>query len=215
MTIQTLRVDELTRSHSLESDVIVVMPSIDLEQAWRSAKLMERRAGSDCLILIVHDLQRQGYIATANQAFRNSRSTYFAYVAQDAFAGRLWLKVALNQMRKTEKAMLAFNDGKWHGLLASFGMVTRDWAQRQYDGDLFFPDYKSHYGDTELTLLARAQGQLTYAARSVMVEVDWDKEDKVVDKEDRALFGNRCMTFFDGRVTSADECRIFSRSALD
>ena len=214
MTIQILSVADLTQSDSLEAEVVVVMPSIDLDQASRSARLMQRRAGSDCLILIVHDLHRQGYIATANMAFRRSCGTYFAYVAQDAFAGRLWLKVALNQMAQTNKAMLGLNDGKWHGLLASFGVVERAWAQQQYLGDLFWPEYHSHYGDTELTLLARAQGQLGYACRSVMVEVDWDKEDKHVNSHDRALFRRRCATFFDGRVATPDDCRIFGPSAL-
>ena len=209
MQIQYITAEQLLDAKPLEAQVVVCMPAIDPEQAERSAKLMARRAGAEGLILVVYDEQRQGFIKTANLAFRKSVSTHFVYVAQDAFAGRFWLRVALNVLEKTEKSMLGFNDGKWQGQLASFGLVRRVWAEPHYGGDLFCPEYHSHYGDAELTLLAKSNDQCCYAPRSVLLEVDWEKEDKLANDADKLLFRTRASTLFEGRVASASEARIF------
>jgi hypothetical protein len=209
MLIQHCSAQELAAGLVVEADVVVAMPATDLPQAELAAGLMGRRAGAPGVILIVHDADRQGYMATCNQAFAQSRGEYFCYVAQDAFAGRLWLKVAQNMMLKTGKNMLAFNDGKWHGLLASFGMVKRAWAQQHYNGALFHPSYHTHFGDAELTLLARAHDQICYAPRSVMIEVDWGKDDKLAHDLDRAVFQQRAKTLFEAAVSSEADCVIF------
>lgn len=209
MQIEYITAARLRKTAPFEAHAVVAMPATDPVQAERSARLMARRAGVDGLILVVYDEERNGFINTCNLAFKNSRSHYFAYVAQDAFAGRVWLKVAQIQLEKTGKGMLAFNDGKWQGQLASFGMVSRTWAERHYNGDLFFPLYHSHYADAELTLVAKTHDQLCYAPRSVMIEVDWEKEDKLINDADRQLFRRRVSTFFDGRVPDTSDCRIF------
>jgi hypothetical protein len=209
MRIEFTTCSELAQSEPREDAVVIAMPATDMDLARRSAQFMARRSGEGGLVLVVMDEERQGYIRTCNMAFRQSRGDYFAYVAQDAFAGRLWLRVALKQIESTGKDMLAFNDGKWHGLLASFGMVRRKWAENQYGGDLFFPEYHSHYGDAELTLIARARERLCFAPRSVMIEVDWEKDDKLVNDFDRKLFKRRTSTLFDGKVNSGSDCQIF------
>ena len=175
------------------ADVVVAMPAIDMIQAYRSAELMARRCGGleNACLLLVEDTEREGYVAVCNRAFRASQSQYFAYVAQDAFAGRGWLRIALNHMQKTGKSMLAFNDGKWSGSLAGFGLVERQWAQAHYMGDIFFPDYKQHFADAELTHLARNSDQLCYTPRSVLIEVDWDKDRKKSNGLDKKLFESR------------------------
>lgn len=209
MRVEYVTARDLAVSDVREAPVVIAMPATDFDQAHRSAQLMARRSAAPGLILVVLDERREGYIPTCNLAFRQTRSEFFAYVAQDAFAGRLWLKIALNQMNKTGKDMLAFNDGKWHGLMASFGMARRSWAQRHYDGDFFFPEYQSHYGDAELTLLAKAHDRLCYAPRSVMIEVDWEKDDKLANDADRKLFKRRAAHRFDGRVPAQEDCHIF------
>ena len=209
MIIQHCTPQDLANGLIVEADVVVAIPATDLLQAELAAQLMRRRAGAAGTILVIHDFHRQGYIATCNQAFAQSRGNYFCYAAQDAFVGRLWLRVALNLMHKTGKNMLAFNDGKWHGLLASFGMVKRHWAQQHYGGALFHPSYHSHFGDAELTLLARAHDQLCYAPRSVMIEVDWGKDDKIAHDGDRQVFQQRANTLFEASVASDADCVIF------
>ncbi|EWS66452.1 hypothetical protein KBW71_19260 [Hydrogenophaga aromaticivorans] len=214
MRIEYTTTEQLIHEAPREAPVIIAMPATDLELARRCAELMARRAGAPGLILVVMDEQRLGYIESANRAFRHSDSHYFIYVAQDAFAGRLWLRFALHQIEKQQKDMLAFNDGKWHGLLASFGMVRRSWAQTNYGGSIFHSSYHSHFGDAELTLLARAHDRLCFAPRSVLVEIDWDKDDKLVNDGDRKQFRQRAKTLFEGRVSSDQYCQIFPKKPL-
>ncbi|MFW5329379.1 hypothetical protein [Hydrogenophaga sp. ZJX-1] len=183
-----------------DAPVVVAIPSTNLELAVRSAKLMSRRAGTDGLILILEDVERSGFIATCNTAFKMSSGGYFVYAAQDAFAGRLWLKIAVHQIEKHRKNMLAFNDGKWHGLLASFGMVKREWAQANYKGELFCPLYHSHFGDAELTVIAKQQDSLCFSPRSVLLEVDWEKDDRKVNRDDKNMFRRRAASGFDGKL---------------
>jgi len=51
-------------------------------------------------------------------------------------------------------------------------------------------------------LIATDQDALGYAANSVLVEVDWDKDSKPVDAADRALFKKRAAGLFDGKIKS-------------
>lgn len=214
MNVEHTTVGQLSEGQRFEAEVIVAMPAIDLAQAERSARLMARRAGESCLVVVVHDEERRGFVHAANLLFRQSASRYFVYTAQDAFAGRLWLRVAMHHMVRSGKSMLAFNDGKWHGLLASFGMVERQWALgNNYLDNLFFDGYHSHYADAELTLVARAQQQLCYAARSVMLEVDWEKDDKMVNDDDRKVYRERAAGLFDGRVPDEAHCKLFHQAA--
>jgi len=211
MRIEYTTAEQLKHAEAYDDPIVVAMPATDPEQAERSARLMARRSGVNGLVLVVYDEDREGFIKTANLAFKKSRSQYFAYVAQDAFAGRLWLKVGVNMLEKTGKSMLAFNDGKWHGLLASFGMVRREWAVNHYGGQLFCTKYHSHYADAELTLIAKSQDQLCYAPRSVMIEIDWEKEDRPVNDADKVIFRKRALGQFGGRVSGSDYVQIFPK----
>lgn len=179
---------------------LVVMPFIDPVAARRAGAQLARRAGCEGVLLAVFDDVRQGFVATANRVFASSRSPYFAYVAQDAFAGRGWLAAAVAIARTQSAGLVAFNDGKWQGELAAFGLVERQWAAGNYSGPLFHPSYKRHYADTELTILAAAQGKLAYDPNAVVIEVDWEKDRSAVDDEDRAFFRSRAGSGFDGQV---------------
>ena len=66
-----------------------------------------------------------------------------------------WLALAVRAMEQQRASLLGFNDGKWHGQLAAFGLARRSWADSVYGGDLFFSGYRRHYADAELTLVAR------------------------------------------------------------
>lgn len=189
-----------------EAEVVFVMPCIDQDAAARCARRMASRAGASGLLVAVLDAKREGFIAVANRVFRLSRSRYFGYVAQDAFAGRGWLALALQAMNGRDQArrgLFAFNDGKWMGALAAFGMSDRAWAQRNYGGDLFFPGYRRHYADAELTALAIDARSYCYDPNSLLIELDWAKEYAQVDEGDRALFRRRKAASFDGRVLDA------------
>jgi hypothetical protein len=192
------------------AEVLMVMPYTDQAAAERCATLMAKRAGTDGVILCVHDADREGFIALVNRVFRSTSSRYFGYVAQDAFAGRRWLVIALDTLRKHQKSLFAFNDGKWMGVLASFGVASRQWASDIYGGDFFFPGYGRHYADAELSVLAMNERSYCYDPNSVLVEVDWDKDAASVNSADRALYHRRCASGFDGRVTSQELLHLFS-----
>lgn len=196
--------------------VLVAMPFTRPAEARRTAQLMARRAGADGLLLGVYDeglgsesglaspaaqAGPAGFVALVNAMFRCSASPWFCYVAQDAFPGRLWLSSALAALQKQNGVLASFNDGKWNGQLAAFGLARRDWVTRLYDGDFFYPGYEQHYADAELTVLALQEKGLAYAPESVLVEVDWDKDGKPVNSHDRALYLSRVQSGFDGRVT--------------
>ena len=183
---------------------IFVMPFTEAAQAHRAAKLMSRRAGAPGLILAVHDDARDGFIGIVNRVFAQTDSPYFGYVAQDAFAGRYWLRYAMSAFDKPEAQLVAFNDGKWFGTLAGYGLARRGWAAGIYAGPLFFPAYRRHYADAELSLIATGQQGLAYVASSVLIEVDWEKDAKPVEDADRQLFKIRASGGFDGKVTSRE-----------
>lgn len=179
---------------------LLVMPFVNARQARRAAGLMAARAGTDGLLLAVHDDRREGFIRVANRVFLGSDSPYFGYVAQDAFPGRYWLKRALALFARPPVQLVAFNDGKWFGALAAYGLARRAWAAQNYGGPLFFPRYRRHYADAELSILAASADGLGYTADSVLVEADWDKDRRPVDQDDRRLFLVRASGRFDGRL---------------
>ena len=192
--------DYLDRPIQVEG-AVMVMPFINTSDAQQAAQLMSLRAAAPGMVLAIHDSHGVGFAAIVNAAFKATQSPFFGYVAQDAYAGRQWLQLALDALG-TNKSFLGFNDGKWAGVLAGFGLAKRTWAQGNYAGDFFYPGYQRHYADAELTLLAMQAGLYAYDANSVLVEVDWDKDKTSVDPADRALFAQRKLGRFDGRITS-------------
>lgn len=193
---------------------LVVMPVIDLEMGKKAAKLAASRANADGLVLLVLDSERMGLIKIHNQVFLNSTSTYYAYLAQDAFVGRNWLSLgvaALNGQGTGAAGLLGFNDGKWQGQLASFGLARREWVNDIYGGSFFFEGYSSHYADTELTLIAREQGCYAYEPNAVVIEVDWQKDtNPTTNPQDKTLFKTRAQQGFGGRVMSPELRNLFS-----
>jgi hypothetical protein len=193
-----------------EQGLLMVMPYTDTAMAERATALLARRSACEGLLLAVHDEEREGFISVANRIFRASRSPLFGYVAQDAFAGREWGKRALAALRDQKHGLLGFNDGKWSGLLAAFGVARRTWAELNYAGDLFFPGYTAHYADVELTLLALEQGVYAYDPNCIMIEVDYEKDGKPVNQSDQKIFAERKSTGFDRKVNSERLLSLFS-----
>ncbi|AGX88391.1 hypothetical protein [Candidatus Symbiobacter mobilis] len=195
-----------------QAGAILVMPSTDEAMALRAAKQMSGRAGvEDALVLVVLDDEREGFIELANRAYRATCSTFFGYTAQDAFAGRRWLALAQQALTQRNKGFFGFNDGKWAGLLASFGLGRRVWLDQHYDGDLFFPGYTQHYADTELTMLAMGNGQYCHDPHAVLIEVDWDKETRPrpVNPFDKLLYAQRKTGWLRAHVAQPDCLELF------
>lgn len=182
--------------------VDVFMPLTDWAAARKIAPVLAQRANCAGRLLLIEDDAGKGFLQTCNEAFALSDAPFVVYLAQDAFPGRQWLALALHVLQTQNKGLLAFNDGKWFGQLAGFGLVRRTWVESVYGGDtLFHAAYHSHYADTELTLIAQQQSQLAYNPNAVLVEVDVDKDRKPTNPQDKALFAQRKESGFNGRVS--------------
>lgn len=189
---------------------LVVMPSTDEAMARKAMQLAASRADAPGLLLVVMDTERIGLVKVHNLVFKHSQSPWYGYLAQDAFAGRQWLIQAHAALDKANASLLGFNDGKWQGQIASFGLAKRTWVDGLYEGDFFFAGYQSHYADAELTLIARDQCQYAYDPHAVMMEVDWNKDTAGVNMADKSLFKARSQNGFAGRVKSEQLRGLFA-----
>jgi hypothetical protein len=192
--VQDLRALELGDGNA----VAVVMPCIDAKLGMESAELLGRRAGMPCRILVAHDTVRQGFIKTLNDVSVRIAARYVVYLAQDAYPGRDWLRSAYDILERSGKGLLGFNDGKWRGRIASFGMVRMNWVRTLYGGPIFYHGYVSHKADNELTVIGRATNMYLYEPNCTLVEFDRDKEFKTSGVDDTKLFERRYVRAFDG-----------------
>ena len=184
--------EDLHRHLPLERKAIFVMPFIDFQQASKAAEIFSIRANSDDgVLLAIHDVYRLGFVHIVNEVFKLTSSELFGYFASDAFPCRRWLELSIASFSNHDIGLLSYNDGKWLGNLAGFGLVKRSWLANFYTDSLFFAGYKSHYGDTELSVLAHATKKLGYNPNIVVMEVDYDKDSKSVDVNDKHLFQAR------------------------
>lgn len=190
---------------SKQPSVLVVVPTTNVEQAKQAGEVMKLRAGASFDLMIVEDTKHIGYVKTLNYVAKESKHDVIVYTAQDVLVGQNWLRHALLKMLVENAGLVCFHDGKWNGHLASFGAVQMSWCRTVYGGEIFYPGYHSHYGDTELTQIAKSQGRYAYAENAVMLEVDFNKilgKGKGVVKADKDLFKKRKLTNFDGLVTA-------------
>jgi hypothetical protein len=180
------------------NSIAVIMPCTDTEAGMKTAEVLHRRAGMDCTILIIHDTLRQGFVKTLNQTAARITAKYIVYLAQDAWPGRGWLKCGYDTLEKSGKGLLAFNDGKWHGRIASFGMIRTSWINSLYSGYIFYPGYISHAADLELTVLAQAHDEHVYNPHCTLIVHDAAKDDGGSNPEDQALYTKRFDQAFAG-----------------
>lgn len=197
----------------LSGDVVVIMPALDRDKALGAARILIERSGLKefCLIIALDD-RRVGFVSVVNEVYRLTNFKYLVYLAEDAFPGRYWLRRAYDLMESSNGGLLAFNDGKWFGEYAAFGMVRKSWVERVYEADLFFPTYHSHFADVELTKIAERDGQLIYDPNAVLVEVDFSKGlHWRANQEDQVLYFDRLKKGFpDGRDSrTATAARVF------
>jgi glycosyltransferase involved in cell wall biosynthesis len=177
-------------------EVAFIMPSIDQSLSLQTAEFMLKRAGYSCTVLIVNDSERIGFVKVVNAVGKLVTAEFVGYVASDAYPGRNWLAKAVQQLRSTGKGLLGFNDGKWDGRIASFGLVRRSWVVKFYGADILHSGYRSHKADNEITLIAKIDNNYVYDANSVLVEYDMKKESGGSNPVDDAVFEERFITGF-------------------
>lgn len=187
----------------VKDKIVVVIPygPDQNELALKAAKVHKVRAGIDCEVFIFEDIERKGWVAMHNDLIKKLKFDYYLFSCADYFPSRNYLKSAFEWMIKCKKGLCAFNDGKWGGLIATVGLISKKYVDKLYgNGDLFHPGYVSHYADTELTAIAANDKQICYNPDAILMEVDYDKEDKKVRIRDRILFHERKKKLFDNRV---------------
>lgn len=155
--------------------VAVIMPSINVEKGMGTARQLILYAGMSAKIFVVEDTLRQGFIKTLNETAARISSKYLVYLAEDALPGIGWLKTAHRRLEENGKGLLAFNCGVWHGRIAAFGMVRTEWVRKLYGGPIFFPGYRAHRADNELTVIARVTDEYIYCPEALLVEYDRER----------------------------------------
>lgn len=197
--------------HDDSSGVAVVMPSIDMKRGLETARILVKRAGMSVTVFVVKDTPEQGFVRTLNDAAQRLKVAYLVYLAEDAFPGVDWLRIAYEALERTGKGLLAFNDGKWRGRIASFGMVRMQWIKKVYSGAILYPGYRAHKGDNELTLIARIMNDFIYEPTATLIELDPSKAfeggegpDGTKQRTDRNLFNERLHATFDSRFQWRD-----------
>lgn len=189
--------DDSIVSDEEKPKIAVLMPCTDRELGTKVMKQLADNAGLEADYFLLMDDERKGYVYKINEFVNNHKAVYgkdydfYIYTAQDAFGGKNWLKQAYKTMRDTGKGVLAFNDNKWGGKLAAFGMV-----RASYKKPFFYEGYHSHYADTELSVAATVDNQLCYNPKAIMFEVDYDKKTKTVNKRDKELFKKRQKKYY-------------------
>ena len=181
-------------------DAVFVLPYIDKELTEKLTEVLVRRALHPGLLILVNDDERLGFMKVANYVCSHSSSRYFGYLAQDAFPGDGWLRSAVRTLDNSNANLLAFNDGRFYGTLAVFGLARRSWLQTLYHKYLFFPGYHSNFGDTELTAIAVHQDKLIFNPGCLMLEVDYEKHKKGNNPDDDALYKLRESQGFGGII---------------
>lgn len=194
---------------------LIVMPFRDSTRAARAAGLMAMRACAPGLLLAVQD-DGEGFVSLVNRLFAGSASPFFGYVGEDAFAGRSWLRNAMDVMATRRAGLLAFNDGKHFGTLACFGLARRSWAQNVYGGPFFFPGYHGPCANAELSMIASGQRALAYAPDSVLLQMECERNAGDPDDADRRLLLERQALGFDGKIavkalTGAARSELYAR----
>lgn len=179
-------------------ETIVVMPSIDMELAKKAARVMTLRTRKHGLLIVAEDDLRLGFIMTANMVYAKTLSRYFACTAQDAFAGEFWLDYGLQSLQAMSGGLLAFNDGRFFGKIAAFGLAERKWIHSVYGNFLFYPEYKKHFADTELSVIALHAGKLVHNPNSILLEADYNKHTGQCDSRDETQYFHRASTGFGG-----------------
>lgn len=171
--------------------VTVVMPATDITLAVMAAQRMMRFAGMPMRMVIVNDFIGQGFIKTVNAVSNRLKPEYLAYVAQDALAGKNWLKNAFHKMTTNSKSVCAFNEGRFLGNLAQFGLVKVAFTAQHYGAhNVFYDQYIKHRADDELTLLAKLNNEFVFAKEALLMEVDYSLQ-KSIHAPDLDLYKRR------------------------
>ena len=160
-----------------KTKVVIVVPYVSQDGMGvpKLAKLLKKRAGVPVEIYTVNG-EELGWIGTHNKMAKELDFDWYIYCPSDYFPGRDFVKKALEVASSTKKKLIGLNDGKWHGSNATAGMVSKDLIPMLYRGTLFYPGYKHHGSDPDITEKAMLLNEYAYAPEALLVEIDYEKD---------------------------------------
>ena len=159
------------------------------EIATKAAKLYIIRAGMDCKVYTIEDSEQKGWVNAQNWAFNNLDFDFYIYSCDDYIPCRNFLIKAYQSYLGTQKQVIAFNDGKWDGSMATIALVKKEFAEKLEDGNLFYKGYFGNYGDPELTDHAIHFGEYAYLDNVPFMEIEYEKEvNPHVNQKDRQTY---------------------------
>ena len=172
--------------------ILVVIPYIDEDMELAKDTKIKHRvlAGVDCTVLTVQDVERIGWVQMHNDMAKSQAWDYYCYSCADYEPRQDYLKLAVAKLEETDNGLCGFNDGKWNGAIASVGLITRAYYDKQ---GLFHDGYKSHGADDEITKKAIRLNEYVYEPLAVLAEITGRKEpeNKQYNKKDQELYQSR------------------------
>jgi len=185
--------------------IAILIPTREAEKelAYKTAEVMEFRAGIPCKAYVLVDKDLTGWQKTINRAVQEIDADYYVYSCADYYPGKDYLKRAYQMLQdKGGSGLVAFNDGKWDGAIATAGLIDKEYLKTLYGGPLLFPEYINHYGDTELTIFAIADEKYYYCSNALLIEVEYKDARHKVNIKDKILFNSRKKKGFDRGISS-------------
>lgn len=184
--------------------IVIVCPYLNEPETdvVKVKRILEKRAGMPVQVHMIKDKNRIGPFALHNKAFKTLDFDYYVYTCMDTFPGREYIRIAYETISKNDMGVLAFNSGKWFGRNAAVGMVSKKYINEFQNGILFYPKYRHHGADPELSERAMRVNKFIYEPRAILIEVDYEKDFGVKrHPADSALFMKRRQERFPNDYT--------------
>jgi hypothetical protein len=178
--------------------ILVVIPTLDVEKGEKAARIIKMRAGVNCQVLVVEDVDKKGWVTIHNDTVKQwwDKFDYYVYGCDDYYPARNFLKQAYLTITDKGCGLLGFNDGKWNGNNATVGMVAKRCIHEFYGGrNIFYEGYNMYAADPDLTARAKKLNRYYYDKDAIYMEVDYDKDVRTIefdnDNKDHQLFIKR------------------------
>ena len=179
----------------MEKILVIIPYGPDQEGLAKQSKIIhELRAGIECTVEIIKDVDRKGWVWMHNEQSKREDYDIYVFSCADVWPGRRYLLRAYNTLKEKGVGMVGFNDGKWDGKNATVGMITKEYLRSNYEGgSWFYPGYKRHGADPDLAELSMIKNEFAYDPEALLIEIDIQKElgNRKYDESDTKLFMKR------------------------
>jgi hypothetical protein len=158
--------------------ILLATPVTSNKQFAEWESVIERRAGVP-IVSLWRDNTGTRFIDFHNEMVLTQEFDWYIWGMEDYYPARDFVKIALETANKTGKRFIMLNDGKnpVGPRNASAAMVHKSYIKQLYGtGQLFWNEYRHHGCDSEITEIAKRDGELVYEERAIYLEVDIDKE---------------------------------------